>query len=69
MAVTKLADPKIVDLLVSSGVRMTVWHLPAELDEIHHGPAITYDDLLEFHYALQTDGWLERLVSPVPGED
>ena len=32
-------------------------------------PAITYDDLLEFHYALQQDGWLERLVSTVGPED
>lgn len=69
MAVVKLADPKIVDLLVSSGVRLTVWHLPAELDEPHHGGPITYDDLLEFHYAIQQDGWLERLVSRVSPED
>ncbi len=69
MAVAKLADPKIVDLLVSSGVRLTVWHLPAELAETHDGAPITYDDLLEFHYALQTEGWLERLVSSVTPED
>jgi len=69
MAVAKQADPKIVDLLVSSGVRLTVWHPPAELSEVHSGPAITYDDLLEFHYAVQQDGWLERLVSTVSPED
>jgi uncharacterized Zn finger protein len=63
MAVSKLADPKIVDLLVSSGVRLTVWHLPAELAEAHEGAPITYDDLLEFHYAIQQDGWFERLTS------
>jgi uncharacterized Zn finger protein len=69
MAVAKLADAKIVDLLVSSGVRLTVWHLPAELDEPHAGDAITYDDLLEFHYAIQQDGWLERLASHASPED
>ena len=69
MAVTKLADPKIVDLLVSSGVRLTVWHLPAELHEQHQGSPITYDDLLEFHYAIQQEGWLERLVSSVTPEE
>jgi hypothetical protein len=69
MAVSKLADSKIVDLLVSSGVRLTVWHPPAELDEAHQGSPITYDDLLEFHYALQQDGWFERLVSTVGPED
>ena|SRR5579885_1921330 len=69
LAVSKLADPKIVDLLVSSGVRLAVWHLPAELFEGHEGSAITYDDLLEFHYAIQQDGWFERLVSSVGLED
>jgi hypothetical protein len=69
MAVSKLADSKIVDLLVSSGVRLTVWHPPAELGEAHTGAVITYDDLLEFHYAIQQDGWLERLVSSVSPED
>jgi hypothetical protein len=63
LAVSKLADAKIVDLLVSSGVRLVVWHLPAELDEPRSGPPITYDDLLEFHDAIQEDGWLERLAS------
>jgi hypothetical protein len=62
MAVSKLADAKIVDLLVTSGVRLSVWHLPAEMDETHSGAPITWDDLLEFHYALQQDGWMERLV-------
>ena len=63
LAVSKPADPKIVDLLVSSGVRLSVWQLPAELFEVHEGAAITYDDLLEFHYAIQKNGWFERLVS------
>jgi hypothetical protein len=69
MAVSKLADSKIVDLLVSSGVRLDVWHLPAELEEVRQGEPITYDDLLEFHYAIQQDGWLEQLVSTVGRED
>src|SRR5207253_11459642 len=33
MAVTKSAEPRIVDLLVSSGVELQVWTLPAELRE------------------------------------
>jgi hypothetical protein len=69
MAVSKQAEPKIVDLLVSSGVRLSVWHLPAELGEAHYGEAISYDDLLEFHYAIQRPGWFERLVSSVGQED
>ncbi|HVM67722.1 MAG TPA: hypothetical protein VMU14_22805 [Acidimicrobiales bacterium] len=69
MAVSKQAESKIVDLLVSSGVRLSVWHLPAELAEPHYGEAISYDDLLEFHYAIQRPGWFERLVSSVGQED
>ena len=60
---------RIVDLLVSSGVRLSVWHLPAELGESHDGAAISYDDLLEFHYAIQQEGWFERMVSSVGLED
>ncbi len=69
MAVAKPAEAKIVDLLVSSGVRLAVWHLPSELYESHDGAPISYDDLLEFHYAIQQEGWLERLISSVGTED
>jgi hypothetical protein len=63
MAVAKAADAQIVDLLVASGVRLVVWALPAELHEPHEGPAITYDDLLDFHYAIQQPGWFQRLTA------
>ncbi|HEX7165985.1 MAG TPA: hypothetical protein VF230_03295 [Acidimicrobiales bacterium] len=62
VAVSKLAEQRIVDLLVSSGVRLSVWSLPAELDEHKNGDPIDYDDLLEFHQLLQEDGWFERLT-------
>jgi hypothetical protein len=65
MAVSKPAEARIVDLLVSSGVRLSVWHMPAELDEARDGTPITYDDLLEFHYELQGEGWLDRLIATV----
>ena len=35
LRVTKSADSRIVDLLASSGVKMDVWHLPAELWEAY----------------------------------
>jgi hypothetical protein len=60
--VSKPAESRIVDLLVSSGVRLSVWHLPAELEETREGPAISYDDLLEFHFDLQQDSWFQRLA-------
>ena len=65
MAVSKPAEARIVDLLVSSGVRLTVWHMPAELDEPRGGDPIDYDDLLEFHFELQREGWLDRLTATV----
>jgi hypothetical protein len=68
VAVSKLAEQRIVDLLVSSGVRLSVWSLPAELDEPKDGEPLDYDDLLEFHRLLQEDGWFERLTEPVGRE-
>jgi len=63
--VAKEADSRIVDLLVSSGVRMEVWHMPAELWEPKAGTRLSYDDLLDFHLLLQRDGWFEQLTSSV----
>jgi len=69
LAVAKPAEPRIVDVLVSSGVRLSVWHLPAELTEERSGPAINYDDLLAFHFELQQDGWFDRVLDMVSRED
>lgn len=63
VAVAKPAEQRVVDVLLASGITLSVWHLPAELDETHAGPPISYDDLLEFHHLLQQDGWVERLLS------
>jgi hypothetical protein len=62
-AVVHDATPAICALLVSVGVREEVWHLPAELRETHHGPALTPDDLLDFHLLLERDDWAEQLAS------
>jgi len=67
LAVSKPAEPRVVDVLVSSGVRLSVWHLPAELDEPKHGAPINYDDLLTFHDELQKDDWLDRVAAMVSG--
>jgi hypothetical protein len=64
-AVAKEASRRIVDLLVSSGVRMQVWRLPAELSESRIGPALTPDDLLDFHLLLADDGWFQGLAEEV----
>jgi hypothetical protein len=65
MAVTKGAEPRIVDLLVSSGVDLEVWKLPAELFEQRVGEPLTHDDLLEFHELMQNDDWFEQLTSGI----
>jgi hypothetical protein len=67
MAVVKHAEPRIVDLLVASGVELCTWDLPAELFEPRVGDPISHDDLLDFHHLLadDDDAWfedLERLV-------
>lgn len=59
--VAKDADQRIVDLLVSSGVHMDVWHVPAELLEEKDGPALNHDDLLDFHLLLEDDSWFENV--------
>lgn len=62
LAVSKAAEPRIVDLLVSSGVELYVWTVPAELLEERTGPVISYDDLLQFHYMIQEDNWLDKMI-------
>lgn len=61
MIVSKMAEENVVDVLVASGVRLSVWHLPAELEEQHYGPPIGYDELLDFHFQLLGDAWAEEL--------
>lgn len=62
MAVVKDAEPRVVDLLVASGVEVSYWARPAELAERHTGPAFTHDDLLDFHELLEGDGWERELL-------
>lgn len=63
MSVVKPAEPRIVDLLVASGVELVRWELPAELFEAHMGSPISHDDLIDFHRLLQTGDWFEALVA------
>ena len=54
--VRKLADDHVVSLLVSGGVPAQVWELPGEALEDKGGPALSYDDLLDFALQLgETD--------------
>jgi hypothetical protein len=64
--VTKVAEPRIIELLVASGVRLFTWSIPAELLEPHSGEPISHDDLLDFHALMESDwmGQLERMTRP-----
>lgn len=63
MSVVKPAEPRVVDMLVASGVQLVEWRLPAELFEAHTGERITHDDLIDFHHLLQDDGWFDSLLT------
>lgn len=66
-SVVKGAEPRVVELLVASGVEVTAWSMPAELFESRRGPAFTHDDLLDFHELLESDGWQRELLDSAPG--
>ena len=63
LRVAKEATEHVVALLVDAGVPVVGWEMPAELDEPKAGPAVTHDDLLGFHFAVQEPGWLEAQVA------
>lgn len=63
LIVNKPAEPRVIELLVSAGVKVINWDLPAELFEPKSGPAISYDDLLAFHFELASEGWFEHLIA------
>ncbi|HET9060654.1 MAG TPA: hypothetical protein VFN61_12090 [Acidimicrobiales bacterium] len=63
LIVNKPAEQRVVELLVSAGVKVVNWDLPAELSEPKCGPSITYDDLLAFHFELESDNWFEHVIA------
>lgn len=62
MAVSREVDRRIMEILVSAGVKVHFWRLPSELSERPEGPPINLDDLIDFHYELAAPNWLERLL-------
>lgn len=46
------ATARVISLLLSADVRATVWNPPAEAFELHDGPPLTDDDLIDFGLAL-----------------
>jgi hypothetical protein len=62
LIVNKPAEPRVVELLASAGVRVVHWDLPKELNEQKIGPPISYDDLIAFHFEIQYTNWLELIT-------
>ncbi len=52
--VRKPAGRDVVALLISGGVVAEPWAVPAEALEEHDGPALDYDDVLDFALWLDT---------------
>lgn len=68
LMVTKPTDHRVVDVLISSGVALHTWDVPAEIEEVHEGPPVTWDDILDFHFRLNEDGWLSRIINETTPE-
>ena len=60
----KPADPEVVRLLASAGVRISCVEVPAEAREPHGGAALGYDDLLDFALWLDGHDALAALLEP-----
>ena len=63
--VEKPADRKIVSLLRSVGVEVTESEAATvEIDEERpEGPAITIEDVVDFHFLLSQEDWFEQLTA------
>jgi predicted RNA-binding Zn-ribbon protein involved in translation (DUF1610 family) len=60
--VRKPADERVVQLLLSGGVERLVKEPPARAPEPRFPwPALTHDDLLDFHYLLEETDWFGAL--------
>lgn len=59
--VRKRADERVVRLLMTAGVPVQDLHDRPRAE----GPPLTYDDLLDLHALLQTDGWFDALLDLV----
>jgi hypothetical protein len=66
-AIQKPADDRVIQLLISGGVRALVWELPGEVLEVHDGPPLTHDDLLDFHLLLERPDWFSKLSTVSQG--
>ena len=62
--VVKGAESHVIELLVTSGVRLVTWSIPEELREPRSGKPIDHDDILDFHALMQREDWMDMLHRP-----
>ena len=51
--VIKPADEQVIRTLIEAGTELQTWFYPAEWDEEHEGPPISWDDILLFHSEVE----------------
>ena len=61
--VTKSADDEVVTLLRGAGVTVERVHVPAKALELHFGPPIDADDLIDFGLTLSATDALVQVLS------
>jgi hypothetical protein len=61
--ITKNADDEVVTLLRGAGVTVERVHVPAEALELHFGPPIAHDDLIDFGLTLRSTDTLVEVLS------
>lgn len=61
LRIHKRADERIVRMLESAGVARTEETVARRVE----APPFTYDDLLDLHRLLETDGWFDELLGLV----
>lgn len=55
--------------LIALGLRATAMRAPAEVTEVHEGPPLGPDDLLDLHLFLGRSDWLEELERELSGRN
>lgn len=61
--ITKSADDEVVTLLRGAGVTVERVHVPAEALELHFGPPIGQDDLIDFGLNLRMTDRLVQVLT------
>lgn len=62
-AIDLTGQPDRVPALLDAGVRLRVWHLPAELSEPRPGgPPFQAEDVLDWHLRMEDPDWLDELL-------